>query len=168
MNVAAILLIRERGRHIVPAVWLDGLVIGLSVAAMAAALVLAPLLRLEPPPRPVTNLAYPVADLTLLVVLATVGGATGLRLDPRLALLGSGLALTFLTDVAYLLANLHGSYREGVPLDLGWLLALLPIAAAASLRGPNPGPHGTLHTARIQRAAVAAPPPPRSPPWRYS
>ena len=156
MNVAAILLIRERGRHIVPAVWLDGLVIGLSVAAMAAALVLAPLLRLGPH-TPVTNLAYPVADLTLLVVLATVGGATGLRLDPRLALLGSGLALTFLTDVAYLLANLHGSYREGEPLDLGWLLALLPIAAAASVRGPNPGPPGTLHTAPIQRAAVAAP-----------
>ena len=156
MNVAAILLISERGRHIVPAVWLDGLVIGLSVAAMAAALVLAPLLRLGPH-TPVTNLAYPVADLTLLVVLATVGGATGLRLDPRLALLGSGLALTFLTDVAYLLANLHGSYREGEPLDLGWLLALLPIAAAASVRGPNPGPPGTLHTAPIQRAAVAAP-----------
>ena len=156
MNVAAILLIRERGRHIVPAVWLDGLVIGLSVAAMAAALVLAPLLRLEPH-TPVTNLAYPVADLTLLVVLATVGGATGLRLDPRLALLGSGLALTFVTDVAYLLANLHGSYREGEPLDLGWLLALLPIAAAAALRGPNPRPHGTLRTASIQRAAVAAP-----------
>ena len=58
MNVAAILLIRERGRHIVPAVWLDGLVIGLSVAAMAAALVLAPLLRLEPHTS-VTNLAYP-------------------------------------------------------------------------------------------------------------
>jgi diguanylate cyclase (GGDEF)-like protein len=98
-----------------------------------------------------------VADLTLLVVLATVGGATGLRLDPRLALLGSGLALTFVTDVAYLLANLHGSYREGEPLDLGWLLALLPIAAAATLRGPNPRPHGTLRTASIQRAAVAAP-----------
>jgi hypothetical protein len=156
INVAAILLIRERGRHIVPAVWLDGLVIGLSVAAMAAALVLAPLLRLAPP-TPVTNLAYPVADLTLLIVLATVGGATGLRLDPRLALLGSGLALTFLTDVAYLLANLSRSYHEGAPLDLGWLLALLPIAAAAALRGPHHRPAGTLPTAPIQRAAVAAP-----------
>ena len=167
MNVAAMLLMRERGRHIVPAVWLDGLVIGLSVAAMAAALVLAPLLRLEPH-TPVTNLAYPVADLTLLVVLATVGGATGLRLDPRLALLGSGLALTFVTDVAYLLANLHGSYREGEPLDLGWLLALLPIAAAATLRGPNPRPHGTRAPRRSSGRRSPRPPPPRSPPWRYS
>ena len=49
-------------------------------------------MRLEPPvsAQAVTNLAYPMADLTLLVVLATVGGVTGLRLDPRLALLGSG------------------------------------------------------------------------------
>jgi diguanylate cyclase len=156
MNVAAILLVRERGRYVVPAVWLDGLVIGLSAAALTAALVPAPLLRLEPS-APITNLAYPVADLSLLVLLATVGGAVGPRLDRRLALLGLGLGLTFVTDLAYVLAELSQSYHEGNPLDLGWLLALLPIAAAAAGRWPSHRFDAAPLTAPIQRAAVAAP-----------
>jgi diguanylate cyclase len=110
MNIAAILLVRDRGRHIVSAVWLDGLVIGLGAATVAAALVLAPLLRLEllTTPQAVIDLAYPLADLTLLIVLATVAGMTRLRLDPRLALLGFGLGLILVTDLAYLALNLSG------------------------------------------------------------
>jgi diguanylate cyclase (GGDEF)-like protein len=157
MNVAAVLLVRARGRHIVPAVWLDGLVIGLGAAAVVVALVLAPLMRLEPPVsgHTITDLAYPVADLTLLIVLATVGGITRLRVDPRLALLGLGLGLTLVTDLTYLLFNLTRTYREGSPLDLGWLVALLPIAAAACLpataRPPDP------QSAPIERTAIIAP-----------
>ncbi len=158
MNIAAILLVRERGRHIVSAVWLDGLVIGLSAATVSAALVLAPLLRLESltTPQAVTDLAYPLADLTLLIVLATVAGMTRLRLDPRLALLGFGLGLILVTDLAYLALDLSRSYREGDPVDLGWLLALLPLAGrlpprARSLPDPN------RQTTPIERAAIAAP-----------
>jgi diguanylate cyclase (GGDEF)-like protein len=157
MNVAAVLLVRARGRHIVPAVWLDGLVIGLGAAAVVAALILAPLMRLGPPvsAHTVTDLAYPVADLTLLIVLATVGGITRLRLDRRLALLGLGLALTLVADLSYFLLNLTHTHREGSPLDVGWLLALLPIAAAACLPATDGRPEP--ETAPVERTAIIAP-----------
>ena len=142
-NVAVVLLVRDHGPRAVPAVWLDGLVVGLGSAAVVAALVPAPLLRLEPPmsAQAITNLAYPIADLTLVIVLATVGGVTRLRVDVRLALLGLGLGITLVTDLAYLLLDLAGHYHEGDPVDLGWLLALVPLAVAASLGGTTPRPH---------------------------
>ncbi len=159
MSVAAVLLVRARGRHIAPAVWLDGLVIGLGAAAVVAALVLTPLLRPEPPVsgQAVIELAYPVADLTLLIVLAAVGSITRFRLDPRFALLGLGLGLTLVTNLAYLVLYMSRSYHEGDPVDLGWLLALPPIAGAACLPGPARQPDTTLQTGPIERTAIAAP-----------
>lgn len=159
LSVAAVLLIRARGRRISPAVWLDGLVVGLGAVAVVATLVLAPLLRPEPPPstQTATELAYPVADLTLLTVLVAVGSITRFRLDLRLALLGVGLGLTLATDLAYLFLNLARSYHEGEPVDIGWLLALLPIAAAACLPGKARQSHTNLHTGPIERTTIAAP-----------
>ena len=92
--IALVLLVRDYGPWAVPAMLLDGLVVGLGSAAVVAALVHAPLLRLAPPvsAQAVTNLAYPVADLTLLTVLVAVGGATWFRVDPRpdIARVGAG------------------------------------------------------------------------------
>jgi diguanylate cyclase (GGDEF)-like protein len=157
-NIAMVLLVRDHGPRAVPAVWLDGLVVGLGLAAAVAALVPAPLLRLEPPmsAQAITNLAYPIADLTLVIVLATVGGVTRLRVDVRLALLGLGLGITLVTDLAYLLLDLTGHYHEGDLVDLGWLLALVPLAAAASLAGTTPRSH--LRPAEpIERTATTPP-----------
>ena len=160
-NVAMVLLVRDHGPRAVPAVWLDGLVVGLGSAAVVAALVFppAPLLRLEPPmsAQAITNLAYPIADLTLLIVLATVGGVTRLRVDVRLALLGLGLGITLVTDLAYLLLDLAGHYHDGDPVDLGWLLALVPLAVAASLGGTTPRPHLRLPAEPIERTATTPP-----------
>jgi hypothetical protein len=159
LAIAAVLLLRERGRHILLAVWLDGLVVGLGAAAVVAALVLAPLLRPASPlsAQTLTDLAYPAADLALLIVLVMVGSISRFRLDPRLALLGVGLGLTLVTDLANLLLGLTRSYHEGDPVDLGWLLALLPIAGAACLRGPARQPDIDLHTGPIERTTIAAP-----------
>jgi diguanylate cyclase (GGDEF)-like protein len=157
-NIAVVLLVRDHGPRAVPAVWLDGLVVGLGSAAVVAALVPAPLLRLEPPmsAQAVTNLAYPIADLTLLIVLATVGGVTRLRVDVRLALLALGLGINLLTDLAYFLLDLASHYHEGDPVDLGWLLALVPLAAAACLGGTIPRPH-LLPAEPIERTATTPP-----------
>ena len=94
-SIAVVLLAYDHRRRPVPAGWLDGLMVGLASAAVAAALVLAPMLRRDPSTsaQAITHLAYPVADLTLLIVLivlGTVGGVTRPRVDPRLALLAAG------------------------------------------------------------------------------
>jgi diguanylate cyclase len=159
LGIATVLLLRERGRLILPAVWLDGLVVGLGAAAVVAALVVAPLLRPAGPlsAQTIADLAYPSADLALLIVLVMVGSISRLRLDPRLALLGLGLGLTLVTDLAYMLLGLTRSYHEGDPVDLGWLLALLPIAVAACLRGPARPQDIELHTGPIERTTITAP-----------
>lgn len=158
LSCAAVLLVRARGRHIMPSAWLDGLVIGLGTAAVVAALVVAPLTSpgTAVSTQDITDLAYPLADLALLVVLATVGGITRLRIDPRLALLGLGLCLVLTTDLGYLASNLTRDYHEGSPLDLGWLLALLPIAAAACMPG-RAWRSAAPQTAPIERTAIVAP-----------
>ena len=89
--------------------------------AVAAASVLAPLLHLQQA-QSVIGLAYPVADLTLLIVLVTLAGATRLRLDPGLALLGSGFGFVLVTDLAYLLLGSTRSYHGGALVDLGCCL----------------------------------------------
>jgi hypothetical protein len=162
VNNAVVLLVRDHGLRTVPAVWLDGLVVGLGSAAVVAALLLAPLLRLEPPlsAQAITNLAYPVADLTLLIVLTTVGGVTRLRLDPRLALLGLGLALNLVTDLAYLLLDLAGRYHEGDPVDLAgcWRSCPSRRRPASPARPATPPP-----TNRSRRPSARRSPHPRWP-----
>ena len=103
----------------------------------------------------------PVADLTLLIVLVTLAGATRLRLDPRLALLGSGFGLVLVTDLAYLLLGSTRSYHGGALVDLGLLPALLPLAAAACLacQPVRPTP---------SRRSRSVGPRSRHPPWRDS
>ncbi|QJY49046.1 GGDEF domain-containing protein [Pseudonocardia broussonetiae] len=135
VNVAVVLLLRARVRP-VAAVWLDGLVVGFGAGAVAGAFLLAPLLQLgrAVSAEVVTVLAYPVADLALLIVLLTAAGITGLRMDARLGWLGVGLALNLGADTAYLLLDITGDYREGGPLDLVWLLAVTITAVAARMR----------------------------------
>ena len=119
--------------------------VGLASAAVAAALVLAPMLRRDPSTsaQSVTHLAYPVTHLTLLslltvlivlIVLATVGGVTRPRVDPRLALLAAGLGLHLVTDLTYLVLIPAGHDRAGGPVALGWLSALAVLATAACHR----------------------------------
>ena len=161
-TIALVLLIRDRSAPAAPTVWLDRLVIGLGSAAVAAALVPAPLLRLEPPTstQAISNLAHPVAyplvDLTLLIVLATVGGVTRLRVELRLALLALGLGIALLTDLAYLRLDPAGHSDHGDPVDLGRLLALVPLAAAAASAAPPRRPH-RLPVESTEHAATTPP-----------
>ena len=134
-----VLLAYDHRRRPAPAGWLDGLMVGLASAAVAAALVLAPMLRRDPSTsaQAITHLAYPAADLTLLIVLivlGTVGGVTRPRVDPRLALLAAGLGLHLVTDLTYLLLDPAGHDRDGGPVALGWLSAVAVLATAACHR----------------------------------
>ncbi len=145
-GLALVLLLRARFPRLPTAVWLDGIIVGLGTAAVASALVLPSLVRAHPGPLAalITPLAYPLADLTLLIVLAGLAGATGLRLDRGLRWLAGALLLTLLADTGYLVLTLNHHYRAGDPLDLLWLLAAATAALAArAAPDPRTGRHAT-------------------------
>jgi diguanylate cyclase (GGDEF)-like protein len=120
--------------------WLDGLIAGLAVAAVTAALALGPIADASSSGsglETATNLAYPIADLTLLALVCTAAAFTGWRPGATWSLLGTGLVVLAGSDVAYLLQSAQGTYVEGGILDAAWPLGALLIAGAAWVRAPR-------------------------------
>ena len=131
--IAVVLLMRRRIREFHASLWLDGLVAALGVAALSAALVLPPILAmsLEGEPAAVAvNLAYPVGDGLLLMLLIGALALTGWRPDRSLALVGIGLALSGVADIAYLSAIADG--QADAP---AWAFWLWPASALATAAG---------------------------------
>jgi two-component system, cell cycle response regulator len=134
-----IVLLRERIGSFPFTRWLDGLIAGLAVAALTAALALGPIgaasdggSSLET----ATNLAYPIADLALLTLVITAAAFTGWRPGATWSLLGAGLIVLATSDVVYLLESAQGSYVEGGILDVAWPLGALLLAGAAWAPAP--------------------------------
>ena len=130
---AVVLLMRRRIRQFHASLWLDGIVAALGAAAVTAALVLPPILAMSvegDPAAVITNLAYPVGDTLLLVLLVGALGLTGWRPDPALALVGVGLLLSGVADIAYLSAIAHG--LDDAP---AWAGPLWPASALATAVG---------------------------------
>jgi two-component system cell cycle response regulator len=131
---ALVMLLRDRLGSFPVARWLDGLIVGTAVAALAAALVLKPIVDASTEGSTAavaTNLAYPLADLTLLSLVFTAATFADWRADRAWAVLGAGLVLLGASDVIYLLQVADGTYVEGTVLDAGWPLGVLLLAAAA-------------------------------------
>jgi two-component system, cell cycle response regulator len=117
-----VLLMRRRVREFHASLWLDGIVAALGVAAVTAALVLPPILAMSlegEAKAVVVNLAYPVGDLLLAVLLVGALGLTGWRPDRALALVGLGLLLSGMADILYLSAIADGQ-ADG-PAWANWL-----------------------------------------------
>jgi diguanylate cyclase (GGDEF)-like protein len=124
---------RRRIREFHASLWLDGIVAALGVAALTAALVLPPILAMsvEGDPWAVgTNLAYPVGDVLLLVLMVGALALTGWRPDRPLAFVGVGLVLSGAADIVYLSAIAHGE-ADGP----AWLEWLWPASALATAIG---------------------------------
>ncbi len=129
-----IVLLRDRIGDFPFARWLDGLIAGLAVAALTAALALGPIAAASTDGSTLeaaTNLAYPVADLALLALVTTATAFTGWRPGATWSLLGAGLLVLAISDVAFLFESAQGSYAEGGLLDAAWLLGALLLAGAA-------------------------------------
>jgi diguanylate cyclase len=76
------------------------------------------------------SMAYPGVDLIVLALMLRVILSSASR--PRyLQLLVAGLGLYFVADVVYAIAVLDGTYVDGHPVDAGWILGVLIMAAAA-------------------------------------
>jgi diguanylate cyclase (GGDEF)-like protein len=131
---ALIALLRARIGSFPVARWLDAAIVGSAIAALAAALMLGPIVDASSEGSTLavaTNLAYPIADLTLLTLVATAAAFTGWRPGRSWAVLGAGLLLLGVSDGVYLLQAAKGTYVEGTILDVGWPLGVLLLASAA-------------------------------------
>jgi diguanylate cyclase (GGDEF)-like protein/PAS domain S-box-containing protein len=76
------------------------------------------------------SVAYPLADLLLLAVLARLLVTPGTRAEAY-RMLGLGLALFLLGDVVFALASLMGTYESGDLVDVTWVASYLLFGAAA-------------------------------------
>ena len=130
--LAVLLLLRARVRRFYPSMALDGLVAGLGAGALAGGYLLDDLLALDgaSTAEAVTTLAYPLADLMLILVLVAGCAVLGLRASRTLVLVVAGLALTTAADVLFLLQESAGTYAEGGALDLLWLLGVVALSRA--------------------------------------
>jgi diguanylate cyclase (GGDEF)-like protein len=129
---AIVLMLRDRIWPFPRSLWLDGFIASFTAAAFAAAFVLEPALEAtkgEPATVAVT-LAYPVADLLLVMFLA--GGLVIMGAGGRTwGWLATGLLLFFFTDGLYVNEAANGTYESGDPIDIGWTLARMCFVGAA-------------------------------------
>ncbi|MDP9436672.1 MAG: EAL domain-containing protein [Actinomycetota bacterium] len=150
---AVVLLLRARMRQFYASLWLDGVLSGLTVAAVAAALLLGDLMHVADGSLLLvaTSLAYPIGDLLLLTLVIVVFGLCGWRPGRTFWLLGVGLVVQAVSDAVYLQQVTAGNYVPGGPLDAGWAIAVLLLALSAWQRQP-------CREARSDGLAVLLPP----------
>jgi diguanylate cyclase len=132
--VGVVLLMRDtlpvRGSW---AIWLDGIIAALGVAALEAAIVIAPIFHANSGDRGdlATNFAYPVGDLVLIAMLVGVFAVQGWRPDRMWWTLGAGLALFAVADSVYSLQTLNETYVTGTVLDSMWMIGTFLMGVAA-------------------------------------
>jgi diguanylate cyclase (GGDEF)-like protein/PAS domain S-box-containing protein len=83
------------------------------------------------------SVAYPLGDVLLIAMLARLWSGGGLRTSSA-RLLGLGAVALLVTDTLYGLIQLHGTWNDGGPVDLGWIIFYASWGAAAlhpSMRG---------------------------------
>jgi two-component system cell cycle response regulator len=127
------LLIRSRLRRGSVAHWLDGGVVGLAVAALAAALVLSTALAASGGKfvAEAVNLAYPCGDLILLVFVAVAYSLSNWRPGRAWLLVGAAVTMSAVADIVVVYQSANGSYVAGTVLDAMWPASMTLFALAA-------------------------------------
>jgi len=130
------LLLRSRVREISAALWLDGLIATLAVAAMGAALAFGPILSDTHGAAltVATNLAYPLGDLVLVGLVIGIIAITGWKSTADWWLIAFGLIVFGVADSIYLVQTADSTYVQGGLLDLGWPAPMVLVSIAAWLR----------------------------------
>jgi diguanylate cyclase (GGDEF)-like protein len=134
LYTALVLLMRPRIERFHSSLWLDGLIAALGAAALAAALLYGPILSASlvgTPAAVITNLAYPIGDLLLIVFVFGAVVMYGGRPGREWWLLLVGLLALTATDTYYLLAVSGGTYAPNGATESGWPAGMALIAAAA-------------------------------------
>src|ERR1019366_8240212 len=140
MYVGLVLLVRSRLHRFSPTVWLDGGIAAATAVSVIAAIAFEPILSGATSggvAAVATNLAYPVGDLLLLVIVIGVFALSGWRPGRQWLALGGGLALTAIADTAYLYESARGGYQVGGILDSLWVASALCVGFAAWQPSPS-------------------------------
>jgi diguanylate cyclase (GGDEF)-like protein len=126
-------LARLRERRVPARMWLDGIIAGLGVAAIGAAIVVRPVLATVSggTAAVITEMAYPLCDLLLAALVVGVLALRGWRLDRMWGMLGVGFIALAVADCMYALQVAGGasapSALTNMTYDIG--VALLALAA---------------------------------------
>jgi diguanylate cyclase (GGDEF)-like protein len=130
---AIVLLLRGRVGRLHASLWLDGIIGGLAVAAVGTAVVFQAVLKMlgGSPAAVATNLAYPLADLTLIALVVWALGVVGWRPGRAWGFIAAGLLVFSVSDCLYLYETAVGSYVYGSATDLGWVAGGVLLAWAA-------------------------------------
>ena len=144
------LLVRARVTRFSRSVWLDGVIAGLTMGAVAVAFVFAAVAaKATGGLAPIaTNLAYPIADALLIAIVVGVLALRSWSLDASWILIGAGFGVFAVSDSVYLLRVAAGSYQYGTWLDLGWLAGFVLLANAAWVR-PSTAPVKAFEGLRV-------------------
>ncbi|MEY2515995.1 MAG: hypothetical protein QOJ89_3353, partial [bacterium] len=128
-----VLLLSARLRPVPRALWLDGIVAGLTLAAFTAAFVFKAVLgSTEGDPLSVAvTLAYPVADLLLLCFVGIALALTGWRPDRTWSLIAASFVLTAVADGLYAVEASSHAYVAGQLTDTLWAASSIALALAA-------------------------------------
>jgi diguanylate cyclase (GGDEF)-like protein len=155
---ALTLIMRARFRYVGAAMWLDGIVVGLTAAAVGADLIFPSVLSSgsEDATSAAINLAYPLGDFSLLVLIALGFALSGWRPGRQWLLLGLGIAVSACADLIFLYQEAHGIYVEGRILDTMWPLSMALLALSAwqpsSARAARNGNAISSHTIMLPSA----------------
>ena len=134
-SVGLILLARSQLKRVSLSVVLDALVASLAVGAVVSAFTVSRVITgiSGSPAEVITNLAYPLGDLVLIVVVVATLSMVGWPADPVWWLLVAGFGLFAIADTAYLLGA-NSWYDDGSWVDGAWMAGIALIPLAGTLR----------------------------------
>jgi two-component system, cell cycle response regulator len=126
-------LARARSESSSQVSWLDGVIGGLAVAAVGAAVAFGQIVASTGGSTfaIATNLAYPLGDLVLIALAVGLVPLAVRRFGRSWAVLVAGFVVFGVADSLYLYRIAADTYEAGSLLDGGWMLAAVIIATAA-------------------------------------
>ncbi len=132
-------LARVSARRFPARVWLDSLIVGLGVAAIAAAVVVRPVLASVSgnSAAVITEVAYPICDVLLAALVVAVLALRGWRLDRMWATLGGGFIVLAGADIMYALQVAGGASAPSSLTNLLYMSGVALLAVAAWQQGAD-------------------------------
>ena len=136
---ALLVLLARRLRQFGPVLWIEALTALLALAAVSAAVLIAPIVELTAGhvDAVTVGIAYPLADLLMLTTVVVMLALRDARRERRLLALGAAFGIQVVADSVYLYASARGWWQPGTLLDSLWVTSALLIAVAAWMPLPR-------------------------------